>query len=140
MDKFLNNFKTRRKSVSERVEAKILELETTLETLNAEKRLEGNVEDGTFNKEQFLKRIKAQNELNEILGSVVEGWWDLDEDTFKMMAPAKKLKCADFVSMAHAMHAAGFFKSVGEAKRNGWDKPCVPGKFKVGKNKHLEME
>ena len=30
-------------------------------------------------------------------------------------------------SMAHVMHAAGIFKSVGEARRNGWNKPIPDG-------------
>jgi len=29
--------------------------------------------------------------------------------------------------MAHLMARAGIFKSVGEARRNGWDKPIPPG-------------
>jgi hypothetical protein len=30
-------------------------------------------------------------------------------------------------TMAHVMHAAGIFKSVSEAKRNGWEKPISHG-------------
>jgi hypothetical protein len=30
-------------------------------------------------------------------------------------------------SMANVMHAAGIFKSVGEARRNGWGKPIPDG-------------
>jgi hypothetical protein len=30
-------------------------------------------------------------------------------------------------SMAHVMHSAGIFKSVSEAKRNGWDKTISQG-------------
>lgn len=30
-------------------------------------------------------------------------------------------------TMAHIMHAANIFKSVSEAKRNGWDKPIPHG-------------
>ena len=30
-------------------------------------------------------------------------------------------------NLAHIMHAAGAFTSVGEAKKNGWNKPIPPG-------------
>lgn len=30
-------------------------------------------------------------------------------------------------SMSHIMHAAGIFKSVSEARKNGWDKPIPNG-------------
>ena len=30
-------------------------------------------------------------------------------------------------SMAHIMHTAGIFKSVGEARKNGWNKPIPNG-------------
>jgi hypothetical protein len=45
----------------------------------------------------------------------------------------------EFASMAHVMFKAGLFKSVSDAKRNGWNKPVEKGKFKVGK-KHLTIE
>lgn len=40
-------------------------------------------------------------------------------------------------SMAHVMHAAGVFTSVGQARRNGWDRPVPRGfdKFTVGKRR-----
>jgi len=39
--------------------------------------------------------------------------------------------------LAHVMHAAGFFPSVGQAKKNGWDKPIDRGfsHFVVGKRR-----
>jgi hypothetical protein len=39
--------------------------------------------------------------------------------------------------LAHVMHASGIFKSVSEAKRNGWDKPIPEGwsQFVVTKRK-----
>jgi len=30
-------------------------------------------------------------------------------------------------TMAHIMHEVGIFKSVTEARKNGWDKPIAPG-------------
>jgi hypothetical protein len=39
--------------------------------------------------------------------------------------------------MAHVMHRAGIFKSVSQAKKNGWNRDIPSGfhKFIVGKNK-----
>lgn len=39
-------------------------------------------------------------------------------------------------SMAHLLHRLGKFKSVGEARRNGWEKPIPEGwsRFEIGKN------
>tara|TARA_S200000501_G_scaffold374205_1_gene423175 strand:+ start:754 stop:1008 length:255 start_codon:yes stop_codon:yes gene_type:complete len=39
--------------------------------------------------------------------------------------------------MAHIMHKVGIFPSVGQARKNGWDKPIQPGfsEFTVGKMK-----
>lgn len=35
------------------------------------------------------------------------------------------------------MHAAKLFDSVSDARKKGWNKPIVAGKFVVGKNKHV---
>jgi hypothetical protein len=37
------------------------------------------------------------------------------------------LRMPDNWSLAHVMHHAGLFPSVGQAKKNGWDKPIEPG-------------
>ena len=39
--------------------------------------------------------------------------------------------------MAHVMHVAGIFSSVGIARKNGWNKPIPDGfsEFTIGKNK-----
>ncbi len=39
--------------------------------------------------------------------------------------------------LAHVMHHAELFKSVGDARKSGWNKPIPAGfsKFSVGKNK-----
>jgi hypothetical protein len=51
------------------------------------------------------------------------------DDVFEEIGPAWKL--------AHVMFAAGLFQSVGEARRNGWDRPIPAGfaEFKVGKHR-----
>ena len=38
-------------------------------------------------------------------------------------------------TMAHVMVSVGAFASVGEAKRNGWNKPVAPGDYTVGRKK-----
>lgn len=40
-------------------------------------------------------------------------------------------------TMAHVMHAAGLFPSVGQARKNGWAKPVPPGysQYTVSKRK-----
>lgn len=44
---------------------------------------------------------------------------------------------AEHETLAHLMQRAGLFKSVGEARRNGWNKPVPPGfsTYVVGKGK-----
>lgn len=37
------------------------------------------------------------------------------------------IKFDDSWTMAHVMHAAGIFKSVSEARKNGWNKPIPIG-------------
>lgn len=38
--------------------------------------------------------------------------------------------------LAHVMHRAGLFESVGEARRNGWNRPIACDLHKVGRNSH----
>lgn len=49
------------------------------------------------------------------------------EDTLEVIQP--------YDTMAHLLARCGKFKSVGEAKRNGWDKPIPTGWFqqRIGK-------
>ncbi len=37
--------------------------------------------------------------------------------------------------MAHVMAKAGIFKSIGQARKNGWGKPLVAGEWTVTKKK-----
>jgi hypothetical protein len=45
-----------------------------------------------------------------------------------------------FTLMAHAMHQAGAFPSVKEARKNGWNKPLAVGSYTVGKKKRVIIE
>ena len=54
----------------------------------------------------------------------------LPEDTFTFIEP--------HWTLAHIMHHAKIFKSVSDARKNGWNKPIPSGwsEYRVGKLKH----
>lgn len=47
----------------------------------------------------------------------------------------------EFTLMAHIMAKIGFFPSVGQARKNGWDKPIPPGftKLTVGRGDKMKV-
>lgn len=86
----------------------------------------------------FLEKIRLQNQENVIEG-FLNGWWDLDDDG-NMAAPPLTFSIADFKDvknplMAHVMKEAGIFPSIGQARKNGWDKPLTIGEWSVTKKK-----
>lgn len=68
-----------------------------------------------------------------------KGYWDIDPrgnpqrlpDRFSISAMAEEGKTL----MAHLMVDLGFFPSVGQAKKNGWDKPLELGRHELGPKK-----
>ena len=85
----------------------------------------------------FIEKVRNQIR-KDLWDGVKQGWWDsVDEDRLE---PIKyiRLKLSDGPTMAHAFVKAGIFKSVGEGRRNGWNKPIEKGTFKVGK-KHATV-
>ena len=60
---------------------------------------------------------------------------DKDRDSFGF--DDENIMIEDHWIMAHVMHAAGVFPSVGIARKNGWNKPIPEGfsEFTVGKTK-----
>lgn len=85
-------------------------------------------------REEFIARIRREN-LDGLRRGVALGWWDdVDEERCE---PIKYLRftLADGPTMAHVMHKAGAFTSIGEARRNGWDRPIEKGKWTVGKRR-----
>ena len=60
---------------------------------------------------------------------------DKDRDSFGF--DDENIMIEDHWTMAHVMHAAGIFPSVGIARKNGWNKPIPNGfsEFTVGKAK-----
>lgn len=87
----------------------------------------------------FLAALRHRNLAGLELGRRM-GWWP-DVTPNGPVAPPMVVKAADFEgkTMAHVMAQVGIFKSVGEARRNGWDKPVTTGVFKVGKNRPVEV-
>ncbi len=86
----------------------------------------------------FMENLRRQNREGVIEG-FLEGWWDLDEDG-NMAAPAQVFRISDFAEvknplMAHVMAKAGIFTSVGQARKNGWNKPLTTGEWTVTKKK-----
>ena len=70
--------------------------------------------------------VKNQHEFNFI----AEGVNQFDSDMF--MGPFDEsdgpvIRFPKDWTMAHIMHAAGIFKSVSEARKNGWNKPIDRG-------------
>lgn len=68
--------------------------------------------------------------------TVIQGWDKITDDRWKALCidtmaledrQAPVFTVPDHWTMAHVMKALGAFKSVGDAKRNGWDKPIEEG-------------
>lgn len=80
----------------------------------------------------FIERVKKQN--NRFLHHGVEmGWWEGIDEKRGMPIPFPKIinlfgKTSGY-TMAHALHEAGFFTSISEARKAGWNKPAIPGEY-----------
>jgi len=86
----------------------------------------------------FMEDLRRRNE-EAIIEGFLDGWWDLDEDG-NMVAPAQVFHISDFAEvknplLAHVMAKAGIFSSVGQARKNGWEKPLTVGEWCVTKKK-----
>lgn len=93
--------------------------------------------DGMTREEWFLE-LKLKN-IRSISQGELNGWWDVDEQGNPQQL-AQKVSIADMVAqnktlMAHLMVDLGFFSSVGQAKKNGWDKPLELGRHVLGPKK-----
>lgn len=64
-----------------------------------------------------------------------QGWWRAYTEDGPLPNP-KQVRATDYEgkTMAHVMADVGFFPSVSQARKNGWDRPVEIGRFKVGKN------
>jgi hypothetical protein len=93
---------------------------------------------GEGGKPAFLDRIVRENRENIKHLADFHGW-GLDEHGLPL-PPIQTFSKAAFEAenkklMAHVLVEVGIFKSVGEAKRNGWDKPIETGEFCLTKRK-----
>ena len=69
---------------------------------------------------------------------IAHGWWPEFNDKGPLDWP-RKVSLTDLppnAKMAHAMAAAGFCKSVGDGRRNGWNRQVAIGVFIVDKMQH----
>lgn len=83
----------------------------------------------------FLGLVKERNAAGKEFGKRM-GWW-LDWGEHGPIPHPKVFMASDYVgkTMAHIMADAGYFASVGDARRNGWNKPAAAGTFHVGKDR-----
>lgn len=92
---------------------------------------------GKGGKEHFLKRIREQN-LNPVAlsdGTILE-----KDESGEALSPFIVFSKSDFESknkllMAHIVTELGIFKSVNDARKNGWNKPIELGEFCLTKKK-----
>ena len=80
----------------------------------------------------FVAGLKARHWETIELG-VRLGWWMGADDKGNPIAPPIVIKISELEEhetlMAHIIARQGFFKSVSEARKNGWDKPVETGEF-----------
>lgn len=86
------------------------------------------------------ERIKRLQQSLVFEGSGIIGWDDGEPIPLPQEISVSSLP--ENATMAHIMFACDRFKSIGEAKRNGWDKPIELGliEFKKGKKPILVVE
>ena len=111
-----------------------MEQERAVEHAKIQKEWEDNPE----LEKAFLADIRQRNQ-DDVIEGFLEGWWELDDDG-QMKAPPLVFKLSDFAEvknplMAHVMAKAEIFKSIGQARKNGWDKPLTIGEWSVTKKK-----
>lgn len=80
----------------------------------------------------FIEMIRARHQETIELG-VKLGWWERAGLNGDPIAPAIEVRIQDLepheTLMAHIVAKHGFFKSVSDARKNGWDKPVETGEF-----------
>lgn len=113
-------------------------IEVELELLAEHAKIQKEWDDNPELKEAFLADIRQRNQ-DDVIEGFLEGWWELDDDG-RMSAPPVVFKLSDFAEvknplMAHVMAKAEVFKSIGQARKNGWDKPLTIGEWTVTKKK-----
>lgn len=69
-----------------------------------------------------------------------QGWWT----GFSKSGPnvtIETIKVDDWnqQTMAHLVVHLGWFPSVSQARKNGWDRPVEPGVFRMGKTRAIQL-
>lgn len=113
-------------------------IEVELERLANQEKIQKEWEDNPELKEAFLADIHQRNQ-DAVIEGFLEGWWELVEDG-QMKSPPLVFKLSDFAEvknplMAHVMAKAEIFKSIGQARKAGWNKPITIGEWTVTKKK-----
>jgi hypothetical protein len=92
-----------------------------------------------FEQHEFILAIRRRN-LVGLEHGYRQGWWQA-YTTEGPLPAARRVTADDYAgkTMAHVMADVGFFPSVGQARKNGWDRPVETGRFKVGKNNVIEI-
>lgn len=89
-------------------------------------------------KQDKMDEWKASNDA-AIAKGAERGWWEIGPDGNPQRLPIK-VSIAEMVAqnkplMAHLMVDLEFFPSVGQARKNGWDKPLELGRHELGPKK-----
>jgi hypothetical protein len=84
-----------------------------------------------FSQERFLLEVRRRN-LFGLEHGRRQGWWPGWTNDGPWKPTVALLGDWTGRTMAHVMAATGFFASVGDARRNGWNKPVEAGLFRVG--------
>lgn len=91
---------------------------------------------GGMTREEWFLEIKIKN-IQSLYAGERQGWWDVNEADGTPQRPAIKISIRDMQAqnkalMAHLMVDLGFFPSVGQARKNGWDRPLELGRHELG--------
>lgn len=93
---------------------------------------------GGQTKAEWFEGLQKRNRINIEEGARL-GWWEIDSNGNPQRSSIK-ISIADMQSqnkplMAHLMVDLGFFPSVSQARKNGWDKPLELGLHGLGPKK-----
>jgi hypothetical protein len=93
---------------------------------------------GGQTKAEWLEDLQNRNKIFIEAGRIME-WWDVSPEG-NPQRPAQKFSISAMAAenktlMAHLMVELGFFPSVGQARKNGWDKPLELGRHELGPKK-----
>lgn len=93
---------------------------------------------GEGGKAVWFENLKETNRLR-IAQLAAQFGWELDSNGNPLPLPVifskSKLESENKTLMAHVVAEMGIFPSVGQARKNGWDKPLELGDFSATKKK-----